>query len=206
MKRLAIISLIMCAFNTNVSAQNIFVNPFPKVTFGVEWSYLGTAPYKTHFNFFSDDGYRRNINERHTRYFNNAEVLLHVGYNFNSHWNLSFYSGLTGMADIHNAVPLSLRATYAFGNDPLKDRWFTFMDLGTGFSIKKEPQEIYTGKFGGGYRISLSRNTKLDFIAAFRLAYTHPDIVFDDSYIALEWINSNEALLGSLCLGMALTF
>lgn len=206
MKKLTSILLLISIFNISVYATNKNVNPVPKVTFGAEWSYIGTLPYKTHFNFFSTEGYRQNINQRHSGFFNNAEVLLHAGYNFNSHWNLALYCGMTGMADIHNAVPVSLRATYSFGKDPLQDRWLTFLDLGSGVSIKRQPQEFYAAKIGGGYRISLSRNTKLDFIAAYRISFTHPTIIHDDSEIDLKWINSNEALLSSFCIGMSLTF
>ena len=82
----------------------------------------------------------------------------------------------------------------------------TFMDVGTGISFKNEPQEIWTGKVGGGYRITLSRDTKLDFIAALRLACTHPQVMDGDDKITLEWTNRNLAFLQSFSLGMSITF
>ena len=88
----------------------------------------------------------------------------------------------------------------------LKDRWLAFIDLGTGVSIKHEPQEIWTGKLGGGYRITLSRDSKLDLIAAVRLACTHPQIIDGEDLIALEWTNRNLAFLQSFSLGISITF
>jgi len=206
MKKFLCILLIFCSFNLNVNGQNTSHKDYSRLSFGAEWSYIATYHYNTAFNYFNTEGYRTNRKASHTGYWGNAEALLHVGYNFNSHWNLALYAGLTGFADIHNAVPMSVRATYCFGNDPLKDRWLTFVDLGTGFSLKKEPQEIWTGKIGGGYRISLSRDTKLDFIASFRLACTHPQIFDGEDIITLEWTNRNVALLRSITLGMSITF
>lgn len=190
----------------NVNGQNSVSEGFARLSFGAEWSYVGTTHYNTWYNFFATDGYRINRREDVSGYWSNAEAFLHVGYNFNRHWNLSLYAGMSGFADIHNAIPVSLRATYCFGQDPLKDRWLTFLDLGTGFGIKEEPQEIWTGKIGGGYRITLSRDTKLDLIAAIRLGCTHPQIIDGEDIITLEWTNRNIALIQSFSIGMSITF
>lgn len=206
MKKFLYILLIICSFNLNVKGQDSVSEDFARLSFGAEWSYIGTVNYNTWYNFFSTDGYRLNRHENVSGYWNNAEALVHVGYNFNKHWNLALYAGMTGFANFHNAVPVSLRATYYWGQDALKDRWLTFMDLGTGVSIKGEPQEIWTGKVGGGYRITLSRDTKLDLIAAIRLACTHPQIIDGQDIITLEWTNRNLALLQSFSLGISITF
>lgn len=206
MKKFSCIVLIICSFNLNVKGQTEKHENFSRLSFGAEWSYQCAVHYNTWYNFFSNDGYRVSRSEDKLGLWHNAEALLHVGYNFNSHWNLSLYTGLTGLADIHNAASISLRGSYYFGEDVLKDRWMTFMDFGTGISFKNEPQEIWTGKVGGGYRITLSRDTKLDFIAALRLACTHPQIVDGEDKISLEWTNRNLAFLQSFSLGMSITF
>jgi hypothetical protein len=200
------ILLIFCTFNLNVNGQERVCDDIPRLSFGAEWSYIGTIHYSAWYNYFSPDGYRINRHEDVNGYWGNGEVLLHVGYNFNKHWNLSLYTGMTGLADIHNAASISLRGSYYFGEDALKDRWMTFMDVGTGLSFKNEPQDIWTGKVGGGYRITLSRDTKLDFIAALRLACTHPQVMDGDDKITLEWTNRNLAFLQSFSLGMSITF
>lgn len=199
------ISLSYSLFNKNVNKMTRRKEGISRLSFGAEWSYIGTLHYNTWYNFFSTEGYRISRHENVSGYWNNGEALLHVGYNFNKHWNLALYAGLTGFADIHNAVPVSIRATYCFGQDEQKDRWLTFLDLGSGISIKNEPQEIWTGKIGGGYRITLSRDTKLDFIAAVRLACTHPQIFDEGDLITLRWTNRNLAFLQSFSLGMSIT-
>jgi hypothetical protein len=86
------------------------------------------------------------------------------------------------------------------------DRWFAFADAGTGISIKKQVQEIAAVKIGVGYRVSLSMDTKLDFIAALRCTYTHPDIYFEHEIISQRWINRNDGVAVSASVGMAVTF
>lgn len=206
MRRILTIILILCSLCKSAAAQGEPRSAYPKVTFGAEWSYTGTVLYGTHFNFFSHEGYRENITDCQSGYWNNAEALLHVGYNINHNWNISLYTGFCGLADIHNAIPISLRATYAFGKDSLMDRWLTFVDLGTGVSLGEAPQEILTGKLGGGYRLSLSRNTKLDFLMAIRTTYTHPTIIYGENVIPLDKVNRNSAVLASYSLGISLTF
>lgn len=212
MRRFLHIVLIICVFNTNVYSanknvkqENTSISSFSRLTYGAEWSYIGSIHYSTKYNYFNTEGYRQNSSEDISGYWNNGEALLHVGYNLTQHWNLSFYSGIIGIADIHPAVPLSFRATYYFGEID-KDRWLVYADLGTGVCIKQEPQEIWTGKIGGGYRITLSRDTKLDFLAALRLCCTHPQIIDGEDFITLQWTNRNTALVESFSIGMAITF
>ena len=88
----------------------------------------------------------------------------------------------------------------------MSDRWFSFIDLGSGISVKTHPQEILTGKIGGGYRMSLSRNTKLDFLVSLRSALTHPDIEYYGTEIEYSRINRNNAYVSAMSFGIALTF
>ena len=203
MKRLILILLLFCTFALKPDAQE---KPFPRFTYGAEWSYVATMHTVWHYNFFSPDGYRVNIKGSESMFRSNGEAYLNAGYNFNEKWNLSVYIGITGLCGLHNAVPLSLRGTYHFGNDPDADRWFTFMEAGSGVSLKVPPQEIFACKAGGGYRISLSRNTKLDFLMAVKMTYAHPDIVYDDVTIDFERINRNGMTMVSATLGMAVKF
>ena len=113
-------------------------------------------------------------------------------YNFNENWNLSLYIGIAGISTLHKAVPVCLRGTYLFGNDPSDDRWFAFAEAGSGLSLKIPPQEIFSCKAGGGYRISLSRNTKIDFLMAVKVSYDHPDITYDDVKIEIPVYDNSE--------------
>ena len=192
--------LIIAAF---ISARG---TGMPEITFGAEWGYMPSLFYGHHYNFFDPDGFRVDDKDTSFGYFTNGEVTLHVGYNFNEYWNLSFHTGYSGAGSFAPVVPMSLRITRYWGDNHLSDRWLTFAECGSGISIKKRPQEIFTGKVGGGYRLSLSRFTKLDFIAAFRMLYTHPDIMHYGYEIDRIWTNRNDGHVGSLFFGLSLTF
>ena len=68
------------------------------------------------------------------------------------------------------------------------------------------PQEIFACKTGGGYRISLSRNTKIDFMLAVKVTYTHPEIIHEDVKIEMDKINKNDMIMTAISLGMGVKF
>lgn len=204
MKRIAVIAVMLTLFLHDAEAQR--QEDFPRITFGAEWSFVASAFTAYHFNYFSPDGYRYNETGSYAGLIGNGEGLLHVGYNVTESWNLSIYTGITGISDIHNAIPLSFRATHLFKARGNGDRWFAFVDAGTGLSLKKEVQETAALKLGTGYRVSLSRDTKVDFHISLRCIYTHPDIYFENERISYRWINRNNALVAAASVGMAVTF
>ena len=203
MKRITIIALAMLFLWTKLDSQEIH---HPRITFGAEWGYVGTFYSGYHYNFYAPEGYRVDPREHGFVYESNAEAYLHIGYNFNERYNLSLYAGISAVMDYHHTVPVSIRFTRFFGNSHLKDRWLGFIDLGTGMIIKQSPQELLTGKMGGGYRLSLSRNKKLDIIMSLRAILTHPDIDYYGTMITLERINRNNAYCAAGSIGLALTF
>lgn len=203
MKRILLILLMTCALRITANAQE---SSFPRITFGAEWSYIATFQSGWHHNFFSPEGYRVDDADNEFIYHSNAEAYLHAGYNVSRNWNIALYIGMTGISDLHKAIPASIRGTYYIGGDPSRDRWFTYIDLGSGICLKNPPQEILTGKIGGGYRMSLSRNTKLDFIAALRMTYTHPEVRYDGEVIPMQKVNRNNAYLSAISFGIGLTF
>lgn len=203
MKRWVFIAIIICSFGIASNGQE---SSFPRITFGAEWGYVMTFYSGYHYNFFAPEGYRVDPRGHSFGLDNNAEGYLNVGYNLNENWNLSAYIGMSAVMDHHFTIPASLRLTRFYGNNPQKDRWLSFIDLGSGISLKRKPQEILTGKFGGGYRLSLSRNTKLDFIFSYRCLLTHPDIDYYGTPIPHDRINRNNTYTSALSLGMALIF
>lgn len=178
----------------------------PRVTYGVEWGYIAVFYSGYHYNFFAPEGYRVDPRGYEFRYDSNAEAYVHVGYNLSDDFTLAVYMGVSAFKDYHTTIPVSLRATWFWEEDPMDDRWFCFADAGSGISLKKVPKEIFNGKFGVGYRLSLSRNTKLDIHLSVRSSYTHPDIYYYDDLIEEEWINRNNAYLSAFALGMSLSF
>ena len=203
MKRLSIIFLIILLLPSAGKAQTGSV---PKLTFGAEWGYIGVVYSGYHYNFFAPEGYRADPRNYKFMYMSNAEAYLHLGYNIDANHNISAYAGISAIERYHHTIPVSIRFTRYSGNDHMKDRWFTFIDLGSGISIKKHPQAILTGKIGWGYRISLSRDTKLDFLMAYRAVLTHPDIYHYGEMIPFDSINRNNAYNSAISFGMALTF
>lgn len=206
MKRLLLILLTFSLFNNSVIAQESMSDRFPQMTFGVEWGYIGTFHTGYHYNYFAPEGFRVDDEGNRFGYWHNADMYAHIGCNFNLLWNLSLYIGYAGIGNLHNALPVSLRATRYFGKNRMDDGWLAFVDLGSGICLKRPIQEIITGKIGGGYRISLSRDTKLDFIFSVRTTYTHPYIYYEDTMIPNDRINRNNAYLNAISIGMALTF
>ncbi len=178
----------------------------PRLTFGAEWSCSATFFCGHRYYFLAPEGFRVDDRSDRFKYYADGEVYLHCGCNMGSNWNLSAYAGYIGIGDFHTGIPMSLRVTRFFGPDPLKDRWFAYCDAGSGISLKKKPEEILTAKLGGGYRMSLSRFTKLDFLASLRFVYTHPDIDFYGESIATENISRNIGYILSASFGIGLTF
>lgn len=204
MKGKAVISMIFMIF-LNIAAA-FAQEDTRRITFGAEWSSSAVFYTAYHLNYFSPDGYRYNQRGVETEPAFNGEVLLHVGYNLNDRWNLALYTGFTGIAKIHNAVPVSFRATRMFKSNRHGDRWLAFADAGTGFSLKEHVQEICSLKLGSGYRFSLSPDSKIDLLVSARCTYTHPEIYFEHETISQRWTNRNDALVMSASLGMSITF
>ena len=204
MNRIGVISIMLMLFLSTpaMHAQE----DMPRITFGAEWS--GTAAFFTayHFNYFSPDGYRYDQRGAEIGPTFNGEGLLHIGYNMNDRWNLGIYTGFTGISRIHNAIPITFRATRLFKANKFGDRWLAYADAGTGFSLKEQIQEIFVLKLGSGYRFSLSRDSKLDLLLSARCTYTHPEIYFEHEPISQRWTNRNDALVVSASIGMSVTF
>lgn len=177
-----------------------------KLTFGAEWGYIGTFFSGYHDNFFSPEGWRVDEQDYGIGYFSNAEVYLHIGYNIDNNWNISLYTGYAGIQDVHHCIPISVRGTRFFRENGYGDRMFAFVDLGSGISLKKHPQEILTGKLGCGYRLSFSGRTKVDLLASLRATYSHRDIIFDNIEIPFEKTNRNNVYGCSLSLGISISF
>lgn len=178
--------------------------PSKRLTFGMEWGYSAAFHYGKHYNFFAPDGYRVIEQENHFTFMSNAEVSIHVGCNLREDMNLSLYAGYAGIGNYHHGIPLSLRFTKYWEENAKMDRWLTFIDLGSGISLKSPVREILRCKLGGGYRISLSKDVKLDFLVSLQTTYTHPEIIYAD--MAIDRVNRNNAYVSALSLGVGLDF
>lgn len=196
--------IILLAFSTAcLSASDKDAKRF---TFGAEWGYVGSFHCGIHHNFFSEEGYRVDLVQNNLAFQGNGEVYLHAGYNISPSWNLSLYAGIAGIYDFHRAVPISLRVTRYFKARPNGDRWIAFADGGSGICLTSNIQGILTGKAGGGYSITLSPDTSIDVLLAYRMTLTHPEITYDGYEINHNRINRNNAYVSALSLSLALNF
>ncbi len=206
MRYILSIMLLFSVLGTNAADKGKPENSPSKLTFGLEWGHVVTLRSAYHYDYFIPDGYRVEDRGKSGRLIGNMEVYANIGYDLNAKWNLSAYLGYEGITDIHDAIPVSLRMTRYFNEKAHGDQWFTFADIGSGIGLKNPLQEILTGKLGGGYRLSLSRRTSLDFLISARFTYTHPEINYDNKEIPMSQINMNAAYLSAFSFGMALNF
>lgn len=206
MKKLSLIVLIICLFNNNVKANTEEGESYPKFTFGLEWGYIASLHSAYHYYFLAPDGFRVEEQGNAMQYTSNADMYFNIGWNISEVWNISAYIGYTGVGRFNNALPVSIRGTRYFGHNPSADRWFAFIDLGSGLCLKTPLQEIFAGKIGGGYQISLSRDTKLCFLLSARSTFTHPSIYFDSSMIPMNDTDRNNALVNAVSVSIGLVF
>lgn len=203
MKKILAILLISAAVCLRAEARG---ERGSETNFGIEWGYIATIHSGHHYNFFAPEGYRVDDHGRSFGYKSNADMYMFIGREIGKSWNMAVYVGYAGVGDVHETIPVSIRATRFFGDNPLEDRWFAFIDAGSGISIKRNVQEILTGKAGCGYRVALSRDTGLNFLFSMRMTYTHPDIVYENQFIDNDRINRNIACLTAFSFGLALSF
>lgn len=206
MRRVVCILLMLILFNISVFAQKDCRNTYPRFTFGAEWGYVAEIWSGFHNNFFAPEGYRVDQRESSFGYKGNTDTYIHIGYNLDEKWNLAMYLGYAGIDKEDKILPVTIRGTRFFGPDPMADRFFTFLDLGSGICLKRPVQEILAAKTGLGYRLSLSRDTKLDIHIAARATYTHMNIIYDGVPIDADRTNRNQFLTAALSLGMAVVF
>lgn len=182
---------------------------FPRFTFGVETSYVLTFLNYSHFNFISSDGGRRDERTLTDVAMSNGQILVSGGVNISDKLNLSLYTGYGGVYRRERMVPLSMRLSWYSGGDPMKNRWIAFCGLGAGFNDFSDLSRISAeGKLGCGYRISLNRSAKLDFLLAFQEVFTHPRAYESDAgnYVPVERLRRNNAFISAFTFGFALVF
>ncbi len=206
MKRIISILLMLSIFNINVLAGGKGNDSPSRFTYGLEWGYVATIVSGWHNYFIAPEGYRMETKGGRFGLTSNADMYMNVGYNMSEKWNISLFLGYEGIAEFHKAVPVSLRMTRYSDEKPNGDRWFSFIDAGSGIIIKREPQGLLTGKVGAGYSMSLSEYASLDFFLSARYVHAHSQIIYYNTYIPLSKTDRNMAYAVAISLGMALKF
>ncbi len=206
----AIIALL-ALYQAPSSAQQENTGFFDKFTFGIEGSYISSVFVYRHFNFISSYGYRIDHKYSDTGYRNNGEFLIHFGLNASRHINLSLYTGYSGVYRLKTTYPVTLRVTGLFGNDPMRGRWLVFAGAGPGFSDAGDRISLSgIWKAGGGYRVALSRFSKLDFLMSVRTVMSDNGVSDPENasavYIPEENLRRNDAIYLALTFGIGITF
>lgn len=186
---------------------------FPRMTFGIEGSFSGTFLAYRHSNFISNYGYRIDRKTFRHRFHGNGEFLLHIGYNVSSNINLSIYSGYSGAGNGKSGhiYPFNLRCTWYPSERAEDDRWFAFLDVGPALKKTGSKADIAgNGRIGGGYRLSITRSVKLDFLISLRQVILRNINLqpggMGTEYIEKEKIRRNNASYTALTLGVGITF
>lgn len=209
MKKSFLITVIIFAAVFTAAAEKP-ARDFPGFTFGMEGNFILSAISYSHINYIAADGYRVDRRGLVCRPAVNGELLLNAGYNIDRHLNMALCFGVSGISRGETVFPISLRLTVLFGRDPLKARWFSFIDGGAGIGTATEARFSPAAKLGGGYRISLTRSAKLDFILSLRSIYTQPQITeFSDGdmvKVPSERIRRSQAFYNAIMLGIGLNF
>ncbi len=177
---------------------------WPLLTYGLEWGYSANINHAYHYNYTSQIG-RIDIRENYMCFKNNAYVSAHFGLNCSRHLNLSVYGGYESIYRGQAVIPLSLRGTWLFGKNPMGSRWLAFLDGGWAFSTS-DYRAGAIAKAGAGYRISLSRSVKLDFMLSYEFASTDVDI-YDDSgnHVPTSRIRRNDNYFSAINLSIGIT-
>ena len=139
-----------------------------RFTYGVEWGFLTTFNVAYHRNFDSVSGFRENTRSIEWMFRGNGEALAHFGLDLGKRFNLSLYSGYSGLMDAR-VIPLSLRGTCFVSRNTELPGWLVFLDSGCNFGTENDEIGI-CGMIGTGYRLPLSKRTRLDFLLAFRIS------------------------------------
>lgn len=210
MEKLICLILLLSA-SLPACAGGVRERDFSRVTFGVEGSFAGAFLSYRHSNYISNYGYRIDRKTFRHNFHGNGEILLHVGCNISPCVNLSLYSGYSGACPEGRIFPFDLRLTWFPSEKTDKDRWFAFLDAGPALNRTGKVSTLAgTGKLGGGYRISITRSVKMDFLVSLRQVFLK-DMhlkanIADNQYVDENKIRRNNTAYTAVTIGIGLTF
>ncbi|MCD8206716.1 MAG: hypothetical protein LUD72_02130 [Bacteroidales bacterium] len=196
--------LITASQNDLGTAPDPEKRTWPLFTYGLEWGYSANVNHAYHYNYTSPIG-RIDIRENDMCFKNNAYVSAHFGLNCSRHFNLAIFGGYESIYRGQAVIPLSMRGTWLFGKNTMGSRWLAFLDGGWAFSTS-DYKAGAIGKAGAGYRISLSRSVKLDFMLSYEFASTDVD-VYDEAgdRVSPSRIRRNDNYFSSINFSIGLT-
>ena len=160
-----------------VSARTLPVGGFfDRFTFGVEWGYSQCFLLNRDYNFISEEGYRVYEQNLGFLWHPNAQLLASVGYQLGERSTLAVYGGYIGVGKNNRLLPVMLRYSY-FPSTHSEDGLFAYAQGGLAWHVHATAGRMgWLGTLGGGYRIRLSRDVRLDLLVGLKYLHDHPSI------------------------------
>ncbi len=183
---------------------------YPRFTFGVEGDYAMTLLGAYHYNYIAEEGDRINLRGVTSSFISNGQILLNAGVNVSPKVNISVECGWCGVYREVRIIPFLLRGTWFSGRDPMRNRWLAYVSVGGGVNDDAEKLDRLSAiaKAGGGYRVSLNRFAKLDFLFSLHGTFAHPRTYRNaqGSVVSGNALRRSDAYVGAVTFGIGLTF
>lgn len=201
MKRKYLISCILLLFAlTGLHAQ--------KLSCHLEWGMTGTvyshhsSDYTTLEGYHMDPRYYDNIFHPH------GFVSVQAGIRPVRRLRLDLCTGYYGLQYEVRSIPVGLRGTWHFGQDPDGKGMLGYAEAGVGFSEDLRGKNADYSRFGIGYRVPLGEGIFLKFLCSGQLSLTHPIPYdyFDDMYVDPSRLIRSERVSLGVSFSMAIGF
>ena len=181
---------------------------FDHFVLGVEWGYTQCVFQTRNYNFISEEGYR--VYEKNSAFYAhaNAQILANIGYRLSEQVTLSLYSGYIGVGAQNRLIPVLLRASY-FPYTDSKDGWFGYAQGGTAWHVHStQGRMAWLATLGGGYRLRLSTDARLDLLVGLKYLHDHPSIPNPEGpgNVPEHNIRKNNAGYCALDISLAISF
>ncbi|MBR5042125.1 MAG: hypothetical protein IKX67_02705 [Bacteroidales bacterium] len=203
MKKLLPILIVLFA----IPVQDAAAKGFPHISYGLEWSYTGTFLKSWQHNFICSEGYRIVDSDDNWWYYSNGSLLANAGVDLGRYFNLSVYSGLSGVYSKRWMIPVEGRLRYCPSG---LDRNGPIFHLGAGamFPTAVRRETSLGLNLGGGYRVSVFRKISVDFLMSMNFTTDHDQITDPDTrkYVPTLDITRNSAQYYALRVTAAINF
>ena len=180
---------------------------FPHISYGLEWGYTGTFLRSWQYNYICSEGFRIVDSDEAWRYFSNGIVLVNVGVDLGDKFNLSVYSGLSGVYFRRWMIPLEGRVRFCpSGLD--NTGFICYMGAGAMFPTSVRRETSFGAKMGAGYRVAVFRKISVDFMLSAHFTTDHDNITDPDTkhYVPTLDITKNASQYTALCVSAAINF
>lgn len=178
-----------------------------RFSYGLEWSYTSTFLRSWQYNFICNEGYRIIDQDESWRYFSNGSIIANAGADLGRSFNLSVYSGLSGVYFKRWMIPVELRLRYCptgMHNNGL----ICFAGASAMFPTSVRRETCFAAGLGAGYRVAIFRNISIDLLISAHLVTDHDQIADPDTGASVPTldITKNASQYASLRFTAAINF